>query len=88
MAYQHPQNKFQYKIFLHFYFGLPYYSLTYDYATSQCSPYNSVLLNLLIQIISCFLTSYLLTFSTQEISCKTLLSSTIRRKKLVTSSLH
>lgn len=80
MVYQHPQNKFQYKIFLHFDFGLPYYNLICDYATSQCSPYNSALLNLLIQIMSCFLTSHLLAFSTQEISCKTPLSSTTRRK--------
>lgn len=30
MVYQHPQNKFQYKIFLHFDFGLPYYHLICD----------------------------------------------------------
>lgn len=39
-AYQHPQNKFQYKIFLHLDFGLPYYSLTCSHSTSQHKAYN------------------------------------------------
>lgn len=70
MVYQHPQNKFQYKIFLHFDFGLPYYNLICDCATSQCSPYNSFaeLINSDHVMFSHLTFAGLLT---QEISCKT-----------------
>lgn len=79
MVYQHPQNKFQYKIFLHFWLVYPYYNLICDCATSQCSPYNSALLNLLFR--SCHVFSpHICWPSPQEISCKTPLSSTTRRK--------